>query len=75
MPDDVREYMRALMGHQVPFVSILHARHHVMLDQPIAFISARACCWPNGTIPTPTAASPGSPAAIRAGFRLMRALA
>ena len=40
MPDDVRDYMRSLLGHQVPFVSIPHARHHVMLDQPIAFISA-----------------------------------
>lgn len=40
MPDDVGDYMRSLLGHQVPFVSIPHARHHVMLDQPIAFISA-----------------------------------
>ncbi|MFN4023281.1 MAG: alpha/beta fold hydrolase [Hyphomonas sp.] len=39
MPDDVGDYMRGLLGHQVPFVSIPHARHHVMLDQPIAFIS------------------------------------
>ncbi|MFN7055309.1 alpha/beta fold hydrolase [Hyphomonas sp.] len=39
MPDDVGDYMRALLGHQVPFVSIPHARHHVMLDQPVAFIS------------------------------------
>ena len=40
MPDEVRDYMRSLLGHQVPFVSIPHARHHVMLDQPVAFISA-----------------------------------
>lgn len=40
MADDVGEYMRELLGHQVPFVSIPHARHHVMLDQPLAFISA-----------------------------------
>ncbi len=40
MPDDVGDYMRALLGHQVPFVSVPHARHHVMLDQPIAFITA-----------------------------------
>ncbi|ABI78052.1 hydrolase, alpha/beta fold family [Hyphomonas neptunium ATCC 15444] len=39
MPDDVGDYMRGLLGHQVPFVSVPHARHHVMLDQPIAFIS------------------------------------
>jgi pimeloyl-ACP methyl ester carboxylesterase len=40
MPDDVGEYMRGLLGHQVPFVSIPHARHHIMLDQPLAFVSA-----------------------------------
>lgn len=40
MPDDVGDYMRALLGHQVPFISIPHARHHVMLDQPLAFVSA-----------------------------------
>lgn len=39
MPDDVGDYMSGLLGHQVPFVSVPHARHHVMLDQPIAFIS------------------------------------
>lgn len=39
MPDDVGRYMRSLLGHQVPFVSVPHARHHVMIDQPIAFIS------------------------------------
>ena len=40
MPDDVGDYMRKLLGHQVPFISIPHARHHVMLDQPLAFVSA-----------------------------------
>lgn len=40
MPDDVGDYMQALLGHQVPFISIPHARHHVMLDQPLAFVSA-----------------------------------
>lgn len=40
MTDDVDDYMRDLLGHQVPFISIPHARHHVMLDQPLAFISA-----------------------------------
>lgn len=40
MPDDVGEYMQELLGHQVPYVSIPHARHHVMLDQPLAFVSA-----------------------------------
>lgn len=40
MPDDIGDYMRKLLGHQVPFISIPHARHHVMLDQPLAFVSA-----------------------------------
>lgn len=40
MPDDVGDYMQAMLGHQVPFISIPHARHHVMLDQPLAFIAA-----------------------------------
>lgn len=40
MPDDVGDYMQELLGHQVPYVSIPHARHHVMLDQPIAFVAA-----------------------------------
>lgn len=38
--DDVGDYMQSLLGHEVPFISIPHARHHVMLDQPLAFISA-----------------------------------
>ncbi|MEM0985019.1 MAG: alpha/beta hydrolase [Pseudomonadota bacterium] len=40
MPDDVGDYMQSLLGHQVPFISIPHARHHVMLDQPLAFVAA-----------------------------------
>ncbi len=40
MPDDVGDYMQELLGNQVPFISIPHARHHVMLDQPLAFVSA-----------------------------------
>ena len=40
MPDDVREYMTDLLNRQVAFVSIPQSRHHVMLDQPLAFVSA-----------------------------------
>ncbi len=40
MPDYVGEYMRKLLGYQVPFISIPHAFHHVMLDQPLAFVAA-----------------------------------
>lgn len=40
MPDETGDYMQGLLGHQVPFISIPHAHHHVMLDQPLAFIAA-----------------------------------
>lgn len=40
MPDDVGEYMQELLNRQVPFVSIPGAHHHVMLDQPLAFVAA-----------------------------------
>jgi len=38
--DDVGDYMRGLLNRQVPFIEIPEARHHVMLDQPMAFIAA-----------------------------------
>ncbi len=38
--DDVREYMYGLLGRQAPFIEIPEAAHHIMLDQPLAFISA-----------------------------------
>jgi len=38
--DDVGDYMRDLLNRQVPFIEIPEARHHVMLDQPLAFVSA-----------------------------------
>lgn len=40
MPHEVGEYMFNLLGRQAPVVEIPQARHHVMLDQPIAFVSA-----------------------------------
>lgn len=38
--DDVQDYMRSLLNRQVPFIEIPEARHHVMLDQPLAFVAA-----------------------------------
>jgi pimeloyl-ACP methyl ester carboxylesterase len=38
--DDVGDYMRDLLDRQVPFIEIPEARHHVMLDQPLAFVAA-----------------------------------
>ena len=40
MGNDVRDFMLDCLGGQVPFISIPHAQHHVMLDQPLAFVSA-----------------------------------
>ena len=39
-PAKVGAYMFGLLGHAVPVVEIPEAQHHVMLDQPLAFISA-----------------------------------
>ena len=38
--DDVGDYMRGLLNRQVPFIEIPEARHHIMLDQPLAFVAA-----------------------------------
>ncbi len=37
---DTASYMSTLMGPQAPVVEIPEAEHHVMLDQPIAFVAA-----------------------------------
>ena len=40
MPEEVGEYMFNLLGRAAPVVEIPQARHHVMLDQPLAFVAA-----------------------------------
>ena len=40
MPPEVGEYMFSLLGHAAPVIEIPQARHHVMLDQPLAFVAA-----------------------------------
>ena len=37
---DSANYIRELGGNHIPIIDIPHARHHLMLDQPIAFITA-----------------------------------
>ncbi len=37
---EIAEYMSGLLGHAVPVVVIPEAHHHVMLDQPLAFVAA-----------------------------------
>ena len=40
VPDDVAEYMYDLMGRSAPVVSIPEAHHHLILDQPLAFVAS-----------------------------------
>ena len=40
MPADVGRYMFDLLGRAAPVVEIPDAGHHIMLDQPLAFVSA-----------------------------------
>jgi len=37
---DSENYIREIGGENIPIIQIPHARHHLMLDQPIAFVSA-----------------------------------
>jgi pimeloyl-ACP methyl ester carboxylesterase len=37
---DVTDYMAELLGRNAPFVEIPQAHHHLLLDQPLAFIAA-----------------------------------
>jgi pimeloyl-ACP methyl ester carboxylesterase len=40
VPADTAEYMYELMGRNAPVASIPQAHHHLMLDQPLAFVAA-----------------------------------
>lgn len=40
MPPEIGDYMFELLGRAVPVAGIPQARHHVMLDQPLATIAA-----------------------------------
>ena len=37
---DITDYMSELLGRNAPFVEIPQAYHHLILDQPLAFVSA-----------------------------------
>lgn len=37
---DVSDYMNDLLGRNAPFVEIPQAHHHLILDQPLAFVAA-----------------------------------
>jgi pimeloyl-ACP methyl ester carboxylesterase len=34
------EYVRELGGGDIPIIAVPEARHHLMLDQPLAFVTA-----------------------------------
>jgi len=40
MPPEIGEYMFGLLERAAPVIEIPQARHHIMLDQPIAFVAA-----------------------------------
>ncbi len=40
MPPEIGAYMFELLGRSAPVVTIPEAKHHVMLDQPLALVSA-----------------------------------
>jgi len=40
VPPDIAEHMYDLMGRNAPVVSIPEAHHHLILDQPLAFVAA-----------------------------------
>ena len=40
VPPDTAEYMYDLMGRVAPVIPIPEAHHHLMLDQPLAFVAA-----------------------------------
>lgn len=37
---DVTDYMAERLGRAAPFVEVPHAHHHLILDQPLAFVTA-----------------------------------
>jgi len=54
MPPEIGEYMFNLLGRQAPVVEIPQARHHVMLDQPLALIAALRALLSDWEHSTPT---------------------
>jgi pimeloyl-ACP methyl ester carboxylesterase len=64
VPPEVAAIMADLLGRRAPFVEIPDAHHHLIIDQPLAFVAAlRALLadWDH-TIPLP--GSPGAPRAF-----------
>jgi pimeloyl-ACP methyl ester carboxylesterase len=58
---DVGDYMCSLLDRQVPFIEIPEARHHVMLDQPLAFVAALRTLLQEWRHSAPNRIAPRSP--------------
>lgn len=56
---DVQDYMHKLLNYEVPFIGIPEARHHVMLDQPLAFVAALRTLLQEWRHSTPDRVAPG----------------
>ncbi|HEY5338565.1 MAG TPA: alpha/beta hydrolase [Rhizomicrobium sp.] len=54
MPPEIGEYMFNLLGRAAPMVTIPEARHHVMLDQPLALVAALNALLADWDHSTPT---------------------
>jgi pimeloyl-ACP methyl ester carboxylesterase len=57
MPPEIGEYMFELLGRAAPVVTIPEAKHHVMLDQPLALVSALNALLADWDHSTPTRCS------------------
>ena len=54
LPPEIGEYMFNLLGRSAPVVEIPQAQHHVMLDQPLAFVAALRALLADWEHSTPT---------------------
>jgi pimeloyl-ACP methyl ester carboxylesterase len=59
MPPEIGEYMFNLLGRAAPVVEIPQAQHHVMLDQPLAFVAALRALLADWEHSTPTRRNAG----------------
>jgi len=58
---DVIDYMNDLLGRAAPFVEIPQAHHHLLLDQPLAFIAAVRALLADWAHSVPSGAAPSPP--------------
>jgi pimeloyl-ACP methyl ester carboxylesterase len=54
VPADTAAYMSVLMGDNAPVITIPRAHHHLILDQPLAFVSALRDLFASWSLPAGT---------------------